>query len=218
MYFLILISYVPAIALVWYFYHKDKYEPEPAKYIAITFFYGAIVSVGIAMFLERLASYIFPQAALFIALISASIEEPSKALAIRIPYDSKQMDGLMDGVVYGVTAGLGFAATENLLYGLGFGIQVTLIRIILTPFAHGAWSAIVGVGYGLKAEGYVRSIIPFLLLAMFMHFLWNFLIFMSSDNMLYLLLILLLLLINIGIIGFLVYLGTKEDMAKYGID
>lgn len=35
------------------------------------------------------------------------VEEPAKALAIRYPFAAGQIDGIMDGLVYGVAAALG---------------------------------------------------------------------------------------------------------------
>lgn len=156
---IIFFAYAPALALLWYFYHEDKYEPEPKRYVMATFILGGTLSVGVAMLLEaflvqgEFGYALLPATAFYMALVAGIVEEPAKALAIRLPFKAGQMDGIMDGVVYGVAAGLGFAATENFLYGIGFGVGTTIVRAFLTPFAHATWSAIVGVGYGLKAEG-----------------------------------------------------------------
>ncbi len=216
LYLLIFFAYAPAIGLLWYFYHKDRLEPEPKRYVAITFMYGAIISIGISMFLESLATMILPKTFLVISLLAALIEEPSKALAIRIPYDAKQMDGVMDGVVYGAAAGLGFAATENLLYGLGYGLGITLMRVLLTPIAHATWTSIVGVGFGLKSEGKIASIRPFIFLAMLLHFSWDYLVFVSGTNTIYSALVFLLIFLNIALIRYFLSLGIREDIEKFG--
>jgi RsiW-degrading membrane proteinase PrsW (M82 family) len=211
---LFVLVYVPVLAILWYVYHKDKLEPEPKRYVLFTFLYGSIVSIGIAIFFESIAYVVVPQTALTISIVSAIIEEPSKALAVRFAYDSKQMDGVMDGVVYGVSAGLGFSATENILYGLGFGIEVTLIRAFLTPIGHSAWATITGVGYGLKSGGKAKTILPFLSIAILFHFTWNYLVFLSKDPI-YIGFIALLFLLNVLVIRHFVYLGEREDRAKY---
>jgi len=145
---IIFFAYAPALAILWYFYHEDKYEPEPKRFVIGTFILGATLSIGIAMILEaflvqgEFGYALLPATAFYMALVAGIVEEPAKTLAIRFPFKAGQMDGIMDGVVYGVAAGLGFAATENFLYGIGFGVGTTIVRAFLTPFAHATWSAI----------------------------------------------------------------------------
>jgi RsiW-degrading membrane proteinase PrsW (M82 family) len=218
LYYLVFFAYGPSIALAWYFYHKDRLEPEPKRYVALTFLYGATVSITIAILFESMVSFLLVRNFLTASILAAVIEEPAKALAIRIPYRAGQMDGVMDGVVYGAAAGLGFAATENLLYGFGFGLQVTLIRGLLTPIAHGTWSSIAGVGFGLKAESKAKSIIPFLIAAMILHFSWDYLVFESEREILYSILVLLLLFLNVYLIRYFLSLGIREDIEKFGDD
>lgn len=213
---IILFAFAPSLALLWYFYHKDKYEPEPKRYVIITFLYGAIFSTALAVFLENTFSYFIQPAALTLALTAAVVEEPAKALAIRIPYKAKQMDGIMDGVVYGVAAGLGFAATENLIYGLGFGAGITLIRAFLTPIAHASWTAIIGVGYGLKSEGKVNTLSIFFFTAIILHFFWDYSVFMSSTNPFYFSMVFLILFLNLILIRYFIKAGLMEDRLKFG--
>jgi len=212
---ILLISFAPCLALLWYFYHKDKYEPEPLRYVAITFIYGAVFSTAVAMFVENVLDLVLPPSAITLALIASVVEEPAKALAIRIPYKDGQMDGIMDGVVYGVAAGLGFAATENLLYGLGFGTGVTIIRAFLTPIAHATWSATIGVGFGLKSEGY-NNLPMFFIVAMLLHFTWDYSVFMSSVNPYYTTFVFLILILNVALIRYFLKAGLIEDKLKFG--
>lgn len=217
---IILFAFAPSLALLWYFYHKDKYEPEPKRYVAVTFIYAAIFSTALADIFEEILNSILMSilmhSAITLALIASIVEEPAKALAIRVPYKDKQMDGIMDGVVYGVAAGLGFASVENLLYGLGFGVEITIIRAFLTPIAHASWSAIVGVGYGLKSEGKISSLTIFLLAAIVLHFLWDYSVFMTSINLLYSIPVFTILLVNIVMIRYFLRAGLQEDKLKFG--
>ncbi|WP_048146473.1 PrsW family intramembrane metalloprotease [Pyrococcus abyssi] len=221
--YLIYFAYAPALALLWYFYHQDRLEPEPKRIVLGTFLLGGTLSVGVALILESVLvprwfpriPALLPATFLYVALVAGIVEEPAKALAIRYAYNSGQLYGIMDGVIYGVAAGLGFAATENLLYGLGYGLQVTIQRALLTPIGHATWSAIVGVGYGLKAEGKVFTTIPYFTLAILLHFLWDYYAFMSTVSPVYYLMILLIFTINIVIIRWLVILGKREDMERF---
>jgi len=211
---IIFLAYAPSLALLWYFYHKDRYEPEPKRYVIMTFIYGALNSVVIAVFFETLLFHIIPATALTVALVASIVEEPAKAFVIRVPYNAEQMDGIMDGVVYGVAAGLGFAATENLFYGLGFGAGITIVRALLTPIAHGVWSATVGVGFGLKSEG--KNFLPFLLLlAIVLHFFWNYSVFLAEGDSMYFSVVALLILVNLALILYLVKKGLKEDEIRF---
>ncbi len=211
------LAYAPSIALLWYFYHKDKYEPEPRRYVILTFIYGAINSVVIAIFLENLIFQSIPSTALTVALVAALVEEPAKAFVVRVPYKAGEMDGIMDGVVYGTAAGLGFAATENLFYGLGFGAGITLVRAFLTPIAHAVWTATVGVGYGLRSEKKSYKALPVLLLvAMSLHFLWNYTASIAQQNQAFISIQVLLILLNIYIVAYLIKRGLREDRLKFG--
>ncbi|AAL82173.1 PrsW family intramembrane metalloprotease [Pyrococcus furiosus DSM 3638] len=220
---LIFFAYAPALALLWYFYHEDKLEPEPKKYVILTFLFGATVSVIMAIIIESLLvpswitsiGALLPATFFYISLVAGIVEEPAKALAIKLPYKARQMDGIMDGVIYGVAAGLGFAATENLLYGLGYGMGTTIARALLTPLAHASWSAIIGVGYGLKSEGKIYDLTPYFALAILLHFLWDYFAFLSTVVSAYYIFVILILLINISLLRYFIILGKREDLEKY---
>ncbi|USG99431.1 PrsW family intramembrane metalloprotease [Thermococcus argininiproducens] len=217
---IVFFAYAPALGLLWYFYHEDKYEPEPKRFVIATFLLGATLSVGVAMVLEaflvegEFGYALLPATAFSMALIAGIVEEPAKALAIRLPFKAGQMDGIMDGVVYGVAAGLGFAATENFLYGIGFGVGATIVRGFLTPFAHATWSAIIGVGYGLKAEGKLQTLSSYFALAILLHFLWDYFAFLSITIPSYYIFTILLIFINIALVRYFIILGQQEDLEK----
>ncbi|HHI00548.1 MAG TPA: PrsW family intramembrane metalloprotease [Thermococcus litoralis] len=217
---IIFFAYAPALAVLWYFYHEDKYEPEPKRYVIATFILGGTLSVGVAMILEaflvqgEFGYALLPATAFYMALVAGIVEEPAKALAIRLPFRAGQMDGIMDGVIYGVAAGLGFAATENFLYGIGFGVGTTIVRAFLTPLAHATWSAIVGVGYGLKAEGKVQSLSSYFALAVLLHFLWDYFAFLSLAIPAYYIFTILLIFINIALVRYFIMLGQREDLER----
>jgi RsiW-degrading membrane proteinase PrsW (M82 family) len=56
----------------------------------------------------------------------------------------------MDGIVYGVAAGLGFATIENIFYVFGFGtISTALIRAFMSVPSHAAYGGIMGFYLGM---------------------------------------------------------------------
>ncbi|MFA4661558.1 PrsW family intramembrane metalloprotease [Pyrococcus kukulkanii] len=221
--YLIFFAYAPALALLWYFYHQDRLEPEPKRVVINTFILGGSLSIAIAIVLESILvprwfqnlPALLPATFFYTALVAGIVEEPAKAVAIKYAYNTGNLFGIMDGVIYGVAAGLGFAATENLLYGLGYGLRTTISRALLTPFAHATWSAIVGVGYGLKAEGKIHTVAPYFIMAMLLHFLWDYFAFLSTIVPLYSIMVWLLLLLNFLILRRLITLGKIEDMQRY---
>lgn len=87
-------------------------------------------------------------------LIVAIIEECCKLLVILILLRSTKVRFLMDAIVFGAAAGMGFAAIESILYGwtnlqsdssLAM-LAVLWVRTLLSPFGHGTWTAIAAVG------------------------------------------------------------------------
>ncbi|AKG90701.1 Protease prsW family [Geoglobus ahangari] len=197
----LILAYAPALFIMWYVYHKDRIEPEPKRYVVATFLIASTVSPLIAMIFEAP----FPQE--LAAFVAPFIEEPAKLLAVYFPYRRRQMDGIMDGVVYGVAAGLGFAAFENLMYGISYGSEVAMIRAFLTPIAHSTFTALSGVGLGLKAEGKTLSVKPYLAMAMMFHLWWNVSAVMSFMT-------LAMFAANLAVLYSLIRLGMREDVQK----
>ena len=132
------------VALFWlrWFRKKDKYEKEPERLIFFAFFAGVLVtipSVLLESFLrlhDRGSTVVLPN--LFLSFLWVGIvEEFFKYLAVRVTvYRSKEFNEVMDGMIYMISAALGFAATENVGYMLGFGYSVGFPRAILSYLAH----------------------------------------------------------------------------------
>ena len=172
----------------------DRYESEPPWMLATAFFWGALVATFFAFLINSAGGAIVSALAgpaagnTFALVISAPIvEESSKALILFIFFFFKkdEFDGVIDGIVYGALVALGFAMTENILYygkaAMGGGGQLTLtffLRGFLAPFSHPLFTSMTGIGLGLARQSRniaVKVITPVLglLLAMFMHSIWN---------------------------------------------
>ena len=144
------VALAPIAFFAWFIYTRDRYEREPRRLIAKTFVLGAIFVVPVVI-AELIGSLFLPPSAdpvilFFHFLIVVSfVEESSKFLAVRISvYDSREFNELMDGLVYGAMAGLGFAAPENLLYVLSQGAALGVIRAVLSVPGHLLWGSIIG--------------------------------------------------------------------------
>jgi protease PrsW len=179
----------------------DRNEREPGWLVAIAFLWGACVAVFIALIINSVGALLVASAAgdavaeIYGASISAPIvEESAKALVLFIIYwrFKNGFNGVLDGIVYACCVGLGFAATENVLYySMGFkedlqdglldfdtGEATFIVRGILAPFGHPLFTSMTGIGLGIAVMAVSRrkrfwAPILGLMGAMFLHFLWN---------------------------------------------
>lgn len=174
----------------------DRYESEPLWMLATAFFWGALISVFIALIFNTASTVmveVLTESAeagqAFGAVIAAPIvEEIAKALILFIFFFARkdEFDGVVDGVVYAGMVGLGFAMTENIQYygkavftgGSDALTVVFILRGTLAPFSHPLFTSLTGVGLGLARQSRntaVKLITPVvgLLVAIAMHAIWN---------------------------------------------
>jgi len=187
--FLAIIICVPYAAFyIWI----DRNEREPWPLLIAAFIWGSVGAVGLSI----VANTLFGGVALGLtgneaisSQLTASFsapffEEITKALALLIIFVGfpRHFDNVLDGIVYGALAGLGFATVENYIYYIqnsGEMLQVFWIRgIVAGVGSHAVYTAITGAGFGafrVMRKGFLRVIVVFaaLSLAMFVHFAWN---------------------------------------------
>jgi len=178
----ILLGFAPGLYWLWYFYQRDKLEPEPKKLIFISYFLG-ILSATLVIFV----SMPFKLNYFMGAVVSAPIlEELAKFLMVwAYLYRSKNFSEPMDGIVYAAAVALGFASIENGLYLFRINQQaqfllpnVILIRALLSVPAHALFSGIWGYALGRYKFDKKKNrftVVYGLLLAMLLHALFNFL-------------------------------------------
>lgn len=157
---LLLISFVPGGLWVWFFARNDRH-PEPLSMLIRTFLIGT-ASVVPAALLERPLRPLLGMPTPFafnivLALLAIGfIEEGVKLLATYIAaFRSPQFDEVGDGIVYAITAALGFAAIENLFYTATYGLGVAVIRAVLTSLAHASFTGVFGFWLGAYRLGKV---------------------------------------------------------------
>jgi RsiW-degrading membrane proteinase PrsW (M82 family) len=173
----------------------DRYESEPFWMLVTAFFWGALVAPFFAFLLNTTGGAVVSAIAgnqeagnTFALVISAPIVEESGKAAILFLFfffKKNEFDGVIDGIVYGALVALGFAMTENILYygkaAVGGGGQLTLtffIRGTLAPFSHPLFTSMTGIGLGLARQTTnlgIKVLAPLLglLMAIFMHSIWN---------------------------------------------
>lgn len=152
---LFIVSIVPGIFWVWYFHKQDYLDPEPWSLVIKSFVAGALSVLPVMLIEQTFSRYLSisrsPLVALFAIIVIVGLtEEFFKFFAAYASvYRNKEFNEIMDGIIYVVTAGLGFATTENLLYASAYGLKVGATRAIVTSLAHAGFSGIVGFYFGL---------------------------------------------------------------------
>jgi RsiW-degrading membrane proteinase PrsW (M82 family) len=180
MIFAVIFSLLAALFWLRWFRKKDKYEKEPERLIFLAFFAGVLATLP-SVFLESFiilrnqGSTVILENIFLSFLWVGFVEEFFKYLAVRLTvYHSKQFNEVMDGMIYMVSAALGFASTENVGYMLGFGYSVGFLRAILAYWAHISFSAILGFYIGkAKIEGRKNLVLVGFTLAVTLHWLYN---------------------------------------------
>ena len=152
----LIMAVVPSVLLVLYFMRLDRARPEPKGEVIRAFVLGIFSTVP-AVALELAADafiapwFVDPVAfALIQAFVVAALcEEWIKLVVVRrFIYRRAQFDEVMDGIVYTVAAGLGFACLENILYVASGGMAVALTRAVTAVPLHAVCSALLGYGLG----------------------------------------------------------------------
>jgi RsiW-degrading membrane proteinase PrsW (M82 family) len=95
---------------------------------------------------------------------------------------NKELDEPVDGIIYGITLGLGFASLENLIWASAFGFGVAALRAVITTLAHATFTGWMGyfiAKYKLQNQKFSILISGFLL-AWASHGLYDFLLFLRN--------------------------------------
>jgi RsiW-degrading membrane proteinase PrsW (M82 family) len=129
------------------------------------------------------------------AIVGPTIEEPAKFLGVImiVLLAKDQVNSVIDGVVYGAFAGLGFQLVENFMYtmhavaiaGNGDVLAPVGATFLVRGFLSGLWShtmftALTGAGIGYALVAFKRPlwwrvaiVVLALLGAWLLHFVWN---------------------------------------------
>ena len=185
--FFLLVAFLPSILWIIWLVRKARDGPGFASILGM-FIWGAVFAVIIAVILEFLAPGFSPWQIgtpffFMVVIVAPLAEEFAKPLGLKLT--ESEIGKVRDGIILGATAGLGFAATENLLYGqaaLGGGDWTAFwITVVVRGFAacalHASATAMTGRGYAwANIEGRsMLAVIPFFILAVLMHSLYNYL-------------------------------------------
>jgi RsiW-degrading membrane proteinase PrsW (M82 family) len=206
---LIILSLAPVALLLWYFDHLDK-RKEKRKFLWNIFLWGVLAAFvsGLAEYiLERFVGDIFGINIINLFILAfiytALIEEYAKYWVVKKKaFPNIEFDEYYDGIIFAVVASLGFAALENIFYVVEGGVYVGVIRAVLAVPAHALFGGLMGYYFGLakfekdkKKEKALFS--KGLLLAVFFHGIYDFLLMSESTFALLVIPMVLALYINV---------------------
>ena len=218
----IFLSFLPSLLWLIFFLREDK-NPEPSKMIIKVFIMGMLITFPVIViyltinyFLLKLDISILVMKIIMAVFVAAIIEEISKYIVVKkTALESSECDEPVDIMVYAITAALGFAALENVIFlfpslNLPFCYQglatLSFFRFISGTFLHALASGVMGYFLAISIlNTKKRKLFIFLGIfsAIFLHGLYNFIIIVSEiENSVIMFIPLLLLLILIIVLFF----------------
>ena len=187
LWYLLILGFAPALFWLWYFYLKDRYAPEPRAWILRIFLLGMLSTIPIAL-IEGMIGIVFPSDVFLAVVVAPVVEEIGKFLVVYwFVFRRPVFDEPVDGIVYAVTAALGFAALENFVYlfaayseTLTLPLELSLLRAVLSVPGHALMSSMWGYALGQSLVTphplATRLIYHGLLLAILLHAAFNLLV------------------------------------------
>lgn len=208
----IVMGILPMLVYATVLWWLDRWEKEPLPLLAAAFLWGFVPAAVGALILQLLlnipVSSAFYYNQLAYDLVSAGFiapltEEGLKALAVLLIFlfFYREIDSLLDGIIYGALVGFGFAAIENVLYFISQGSQdpsslgcLIFMRAGLFGLNHAFFTSLTGLGFAagrFQKNIFLRLLLPLVgvFCAMAAHSLHN-------------------SLVSVGIIGFPIAIGA----------
>jgi len=188
----------------------DRYEPEPIWLLTAVFFWGAVVATLISIVMNGIGEGVLsaalsaPENSQLVQSSTASfvapfVEESAKGSGLLVLWLLSsvwlhEVDGPLDGAIYGGVVGLGFTLTEDVLYvgaaasqGGTQAVALYLVRTVAAGLSHASFTAMTGLGVGVASETRYPALKLFAPIAGWMsavalHFLHNFLVTFLYDG------------------------------------
>jgi RsiW-degrading membrane proteinase PrsW (M82 family) len=222
-----------SIIPVWFMLRNGRGKTEPHSELWRMVLFGVL-----AIFLTLAIAYpidiLFPQVSLVLdgklgpspppnlllaTLLFATIEEMTKFIpAALYLYRKPHFNWRSDGILYFGLIGLTFGFIENMLYTASDGPVVGIVRIVFGLFFHGAVTAI--AGYGLSYKKVTGKswlyVLGGLLLASLLHTFYNYGLFVSAWQPLFVFLSIGITLAINSNFFIMFWRANKKDIAQYG--
>lgn len=148
---LLALSVLPVILLMVYIYRQDKYEKEPVG-LLIRAFVGGMICIPLDLLLVSIINSVwYSETVFYSAFVEAAFcEELCKFLILFLTiWWNKNFNEYMDGIVYAVFVGLGFACIENILYVFQGGVATGIVRALLSVPGHFLFAVVMGYFFSL---------------------------------------------------------------------
>jgi len=141
----------PGLALLTYFYLKDRYDYEPLHMVLRVFLMGILIVLPVMIIQRGMMLWLGDSPLLESIVISGGVEEFVKWFVIyHIIYNHTEFDEPYDGILYSVAVSLGFATVENVLYAFAGNASVSgmFLRALLPVSGHAMFAVIMGYYMG----------------------------------------------------------------------
>ncbi|MEE9152434.1 MAG: PrsW family glutamic-type intramembrane protease [Thermoplasmata archaeon] len=181
---------IPTIIYTIYIRNIELYEREKWRWISVSYLWGAVIALPFLYILARMFSdqflreheyYEFNSTVgivILICLVLPFVSELIKMIGIFTV--RSQVGEVEDGLIYGATIGLGFAAIANIFYmNQGFEWDLKTLALLIIPsistaLLHASSSAVAGYGISKRmVEGENLSMITYFFAGVLIHVLFN---------------------------------------------
>ena len=154
--FLTILAVIPGVLICYFIYRYDKFETESRLPLAICFALGIVCALP-ALKLEEWGDRAgidenqgFWMLMLLSYVVIALSEELMKYIVlVAYPFQKKFFNEPLDGIVYAVMIGMGFATIENIIYANRFGTGTTIVRAFTAVPAHAVFAVAMGYFAGI---------------------------------------------------------------------
>lgn len=166
----------PGIALLTYFYLKDKYESEPLHMVMKVFFLGFLIVLPVMIVQRGLTIWLGDGPFVTAFAISAGVEEAMKWFVLfHLIYNHTEFDEPYDGIVYAAAISLGFATVENVIFGLAHQVSVStlVIRALLPVSGHAMFGVMMGYYLGRAKFSSNWNTRKYLILSLLLPLFWH---------------------------------------------
>jgi protease PrsW len=159
-----LMAGIPALLWLGFFYLMDRHEPEPKQLVVGVCVLGCLIAGPLSDFVQYQAvppvgleahglSVLSLDRVLYAVLVVGLAQELCKYVVVRYTvYMSREFDEPMDGIVYMMACGTGFAVWVNYHRLLGQNEQVYLstgaAEAVVTTLAHASFAGALGYVMG----------------------------------------------------------------------